>query len=68
MNDKKERDIMAVYTKPVNRAFITSVEEGEKMLKNVIDPETKKRIFRDAERLKKQIVNKEDNVRTRNKT
>lgn len=57
LNDKKEREIMAVMTKPVNKAMITSEEEAKKMIKSV-DPAVMERILKNAERINKQFVNK----------
>lgn len=57
MNDKKEREIMAVMTKPVNKAMITSEKEAKKMIKSV-DPAVMERILKNAERVNKQFVNK----------
>lgn len=57
MEEKKERDIMAVMTKPVNKAMITSEKEAKKMIKSV-DPAAMERILKNAERVNKQFVNK----------
>lgn len=57
MKEKKERDIMAVMTKPVNKAMITSEKEAKKMIKSV-DPAAIERILKNAERVNKQFVNK----------
>lgn len=57
MDDKKERDIMAVMTKPVNKAMITSEKEAKKMIKSA-DPAVMERILKNAERVNKQFVNK----------
>lgn len=56
MNDKKEREIMAVMTKPVNKAMITSEKEAKKMI-NSKDPALMERILKNAERINKQFVN-----------
>ncbi|MCM1328208.1 MAG: hypothetical protein NC253_02090 [Ruminococcus sp.] len=58
MKDKKEREIMAVMTKPVNKAMITSEKNAEKMVKSA-DPALMERILKNAERINKQFVNKE---------
>lgn len=55
MENKKEREIMAVMTKPVNRAMITSEKEAKKMIKSV-DPAVMGRILKNAERVNKQFV------------
>lgn len=57
MDGKKECDIMAVMTKPVNKAMITSEEEAKKMIKSA-DPAVMERILKNAERVSKQFVNK----------
>lgn len=55
MGNKKEREIMAVMTKPVNRAMITSEKGAKKMIKSV-DPAVMGRILKNAERVNKQFV------------
>ena len=57
MKGKKEREIMAVMTKPVNKAMITSEKEAQKMIKSV-DPAVMGRILKNAERVNKQFVSK----------
>ncbi|MDE6133627.1 MAG: hypothetical protein K2G04_09705 [Oscillospiraceae bacterium] len=57
MKGKKEREIMAVMTKPVNKAMITSEKEAKKMIKSV-DPAVMGRILKNAERVNKQFVSK----------
>lgn len=52
---KKEREIMAVMTKPVDKAMITSEKEAKKMIKSV-DPAVMERILKNAERVNKQFV------------
>lgn len=56
LNDKKEREIMAVMTKPVKKAMITSEKEAKKMI-NSKDPALMDRILKNAERVNKQFVN-----------
>lgn len=53
----KERDIMAVMTKPVKKAMITSEEGAAKMQKNV-NKAVIDRILKNTERVNKQIVKK----------
>lgn len=48
---------MAVMTKPVNKAMITSEKEAKKMIKSV-DPAVMGRILKNAERVNKQFVSK----------
>ena len=55
MTDKKEREIMAVMTKPVKKAMITSEKEAKKMM-NSKDPALMERILKNAERINKQFV------------
>lgn len=57
MGCKKEREIMAVMTKPVDKAMITSEKEAKKMLKSA-DPALMDRILKNAERVNKQFVDK----------
>lgn len=48
---------MTIKTKPVNRAFITSEGNAQKMLKSC-DPTAMKRILKNAERVKQQFIKK----------
>lgn len=57
MDGKKEREIMAVMTKPVNKTMITSEKDAKKMIKSA-DPAVMDRILKNAERVNKQFVNK----------
>lgn len=46
---------MIIKAKPVNRVFITSEENAQKMLKSC-DPAAMKRILKNAERVKQQFI------------